>query len=149
MRTKREFWVGGHHGLPRAAALVGIAVLVASCSSAGGPDQPSHIAARVAPAAGAKIHGVVTRAEPGRTEISGQVRPLWGQGAIYFAHIDLRLELPDGRVLEQPNVRIEKMRRSPPLQNRDTRAAFYATFDMSAPANSVVHVVYHKDPHFQ
>lgn len=130
------------------ACLIAVAVGASGCASVERPlNETGAVVVEVQPAPAIKIYHVSVRSDGNRTKVIGALRPLWGQGAILFAHFDIRAETPEGKVIEKTDVRIERERLPAGAQNRNQRAVFFSDLDLVAPKGTVLRVTYHKDPH--
>lgn len=130
------------------AFLIAVVFGASGCVAVERPlNETGAVVVEVEPAPAVKIYRVSVRSDGERTKVIGALRPLWGQGAIWFAHFDIRAETPEGKVIEKTDVRIERERLPAGAQNRNQRAVFISELEFVAPKGTVLRVTYHKDPH--
>lgn len=73
------------------AFLIAFALGVAGCAAVERPlNETGIVSVEVDPAAAVKVYRVSVRSDGDQTEVVGALRPLWGQGALWFAHFDIR-----------------------------------------------------------
>ncbi|MDC3346970.1 hypothetical protein OAW32_00055 [bacterium] len=91
------------------------------------------------------VKKATTYVDDGTTVVRGEAAfPSSSFSRHFTGHIDIKIALPDGKVIAQNNVKLFP-KRIP--KKRGRRATFVSSFDVELPKGTVVHVTYHDRRH--
>lgn len=128
-------------------ALGALGVLAGCQSPEISGDQGNKLTTHTLAADGVEIYSLSVERDWRGTEVEGFLRLIWHPVSLSSGHVDIEIEMPDGRRVEVSDVQPMLRGDSPSKGTRDQRAFFRADFVVVAPDYSIAFVTYHDSPH--